>query len=126
MEQQKIESLAETLAELQEDALLEVLRLVFERRTPFPIEAAWHKSRYFLGLASSILNDESDPEAGKEVWSEWEVSAAAYPDLAEYGAWKGPDWGFAEHGVCHACHATVVGIVKHGICPICAEHVHMT
>ena len=54
---------------------------------------------------------ESDPDAGKEVWGEWDISAAAYPDVNDYGTWRGPDYGFAQEGACQNCHIVVCGII---------------
>ncbi len=123
---QKLQSLSQALIALQDDAFLEVLRLVFSKRIPYPEESAWHNSCYFLGIASNLLEDESDGEGGPVAWSGWSMSAAAYPDLSKYESWQGPEDGFAEGGQCQSCSVIVRGIVKHGICPVCGDDVYMT
>jgi hypothetical protein len=127
---EQVGAIAKTLIGLADDELLEVLRLVFTERRFAPEEAAFLRSRYFLGIATSQLqDDESQPEppaADQQIWANWEIEAAAYPDMTEYGSWRGPGYGFADEGECGNCHTRVRGLLKKGICPICGSRVSMT
>lgn len=116
------------LGSIPDEEMLDLLRQVFARRTPNPEEAAYCRTRYFLGTASSMLDDESDPEADPSVqqWGAWEIEAVAYPDPDHYGSAFGPDWGFCEGGTCLTCTTKVRSNVKYGLCPICGAKVFMT
>lgn len=116
------QEVVEILRALPDEELLTVLQEVFEGRQPYPLEAAWHRSRFFLGIAGSQReSDEGKPER----WAAWEIRAAAYVARDEYPEGNGPDWGFCQHGTCPDCGTEVSSNVKLGICPICGAAVGM-
>ena len=83
--------LVEHLSRLSIEKLVAVPRELFDIRIPYPEETSFNHSRFFLGIASSLL--ESD-DGGSEQWGPWELTAVAYPDPAHYIG-LGPDWGSA-------------------------------
>jgi len=115
--------ISEYLRQLPVEELVAVLRDVFETRCPFPEEAAFCRSRFFLGVACSDL--ESD-ENENERWGRWRWDAVAYPNIAKWGDSLGPDYGLCQYGNCAGCGLTVRSNVKDGVCPICGVAVYMT
>ena len=120
MERQR---LSEQLARLPVEELVAVLRDVFAARLPFPEEAAFCRSRFYLGTAHSDLL--SDPGAA-EAWGPWQTDAVAYPNPAEWGDSLGPDYGLCQAGTCMGCGTAVRSNVKGGVCPVCGAAVWMT
>jgi hypothetical protein len=116
------DELVERLLAASDGELREVLRQVFERRMPYPEEAAYHRSRFFLGVVSSEL--ESEPEA-PERWGAYQLRAVAYADRDTYGDDPGPD-GWAQRGTCEACGTSVCSNLRQGVCPVCGAAVRMS
>lgn len=116
------QQLVEHLSRLPIEELVAVLRELFNIRIPNPEETSFNHSRFFLGIASSLL--ESD-DGGSEQWGPWELAAVAYPDPAHYTG-LGPDWGLCQFGGCMVCGVEARSNVKNGLCSVCGASVYMT
>jgi hypothetical protein len=119
----KDEDCIEYLSNLPVERLVAVFRQVLAVKVPAPEEAAFCRSRFYLGAAWSSF--ESDDGASQR-WGSWELDAVAYVDSREYGDEFGPNDGLCQEGSCQSCGTRVRSNVKHGICPICEGPAYMT
>lgn len=118
--------LIDRLINLRDEELIYVLQNVFAHKTPNAEEAEFNRNKYFLGTASSIMEDEQDDPAMPK-WGPWQIEAVGYIDRDQYpGDDLGPDYGFCQFGTCSNCRTHVRSNVKHAICPICDNKVYLT
>jgi|GEM_PF-1868786 len=87
----------------------------------------WIQSHFVLGIASrERKSDEGEPE----LWEDWELELVAPPDEAKYeGAVPDeqlPRWFFCQAGACDDCCRATMGIMKHGVCPVCGGRAYGT
>lgn len=112
------------LAEKSDAELREILAEVCRSRRPNPEEDEYNRNCFFLGTASSLLENEPDKA---ERWGPCRLHAVAYVDHDEYpDDHPGPDWGFCQFGTCGGCGTDVRSNYKRGVCPICGTEVTMT
>jgi hypothetical protein len=104
--------------------LRKILFAVFQNRNPNPEEDEYNKNCFFLGTASSPLeNDDEEPER----WGTWKIEAVAYVDGEECEEdVLGTDGGFCQFGECQFCGIPVRSDLKHGVCPVCGSKVSMS
>jgi hypothetical protein len=128
---EKRAELVSQLSQLEDEELIDVLRLVFETKAPYPNEEAYLRNHFFLGVATSelieerFLEENTSSGSGSHRWSHWNLSAVAYLDMAQFpkGVW-GP--GFCQGGRCPYCNTAVVCNAKSGLCPICGTQCSLT
>lgn len=115
---------AQTIAYLQSlppAELVRVMRQVFATNVPFPSEAAFCRSRWFLGIAHAWRC--SQPGAPVE-WEPWQIEVAAYNPPDSLG---GPgDLGQSSGGGGCCGGISHRSNLKRGMCPICGREVGLT
>jgi hypothetical protein len=117
-----LETLAQHLQACSDVELRDVLERVFRNRQPYPAEAAYHRSWFFLGIGSSeLVNEPNDVEE----WSPVRTDAAAYRDQETYGNAAGPD-GFCQVGICESCQVSLRADLKQALCPFCGAKVSLS
>lgn len=106
------DELANHLCQKQDEELLEILKQVFRQRFPYPMESSYLRNHFFLGIASSLFE--------QETWSQWKITAIAYVDMETYPkGGQGP--GFCQFGSCSNCGTAIASSAKTAICSICEQ-----
>lgn len=119
------------LIDLPNQVMLEVLQAVFAEKLVYEPAADWHKSHFFLGIATSVRSDDPEDAPAMEMWTAWDVRAVgdynrqSYPEVAS-GELELGSGEFDQRGTCPTCQTSVASIAKHAICPICGTNVFLT
>ncbi|WP_223257383.1 hypothetical protein [Phormidesmis priestleyi] len=112
------------LSRCSDRELRDILFAVFQVRRPNPEEDEYNKNCFFLGTASSLLeNGKGEPKH----WGAYKIEAIAHVDREECGEnVPAIDWGFCQFGECQQCGIAVRSNLKHGVCPLCGSKVYMS
>ncbi|HEX4613507.1 MAG TPA: hypothetical protein VH092_35320 [Urbifossiella sp.] len=117
---------AQTVAFLQglpPAELVRVMQQVFAATIPFPGEATFCRSKWFLGIAHSFRRPSDMGEL--EEWEPWQIEVAAYHRPGDHPGGPndlGQSSGGGEccGGISHRSN------IKSGVCAICGRDVGMT